>query len=831
MQTLLQKVFNLTILLLAIKLWTGSAISIAQISVSEIQPLEIRFTLENSQRTHQTAALNLSEWHDITVEEFRPIQNQWFLFDSESPAEGNLYIAESQRFLSPGRVKSSGNEKAYFTASLQNNSDESIGGLLAAFDFVYNRNLIQHDETLSLLYRVNNGAWRNAEGGIFRTGQLPEGEEEWKSFSVQMNIDNIYIRPGDLLHLMWVSNDEIRDESDSPVFLQRIEIFPETSRLQKMERGSLIITEIMPTTEVDGTLFEYIELYNPDNKSVSLKGVEINTPRGNYVIQHEVSVPPYGLFVLSNMDISSLEGVSNSYYYSDNLFPETGGRIELIHQNDMIASATYEAGEKGVALQLDRISNAFDGYTSLTNLVPADESFFPDLSGTPGQFGRTIPVYRKSIEKEGWHFISPPGRLNSRLNRHNTLTFYTLEGEEISPEMAEPFAPLFLYKSGQEVITLHAEAVPVTDVSHSLVQVSVDSGTFLTANSWPTQVSIAQLLRSSELSVPPFVSVWNEQAGLFQLTRTDDTSLLDWTPFILPYNLNRRVSSSQAGTGYAADISRRITFSLFEGEGNQKRLVDNAILGFLQLPTGSESTRYDLAKIQTEFNRRGERTSAGQSFLYLASPESGAAVNSFVHLPYDIQEEYSVGLGYEFSPYQSAGNATIEWSLPSDFPDEWVLSLRDIRSGTTVDMREESSYRFRYSVNQPEEQPAEDVIKLGTLQPNERNRFMIEMKPHETIAEEEEEEETRPGNVELRQNYPNPFNPATNITFYLPEERAVKVGIYNIVGQQVAILLDENMQAGEHSVIWDASNNPSGIYIVQLETGSRIFTRKITLIK
>ncbi len=104
------------------------------------------------------------------------------------------------------------------------------------------------------------------------------------------------------------------------------------------------------------------------------------------------------------------------------------------------------------------------------------------------------------------------------------------------------------------------------------------------------------------------------------------------------------------------------------------------------------------------------------------------------------------------------------------------------------------------------------------------------MKPYESSDIGTAEAE-KPGSVELRQNYPNPFNPATNIVFYLPEERPVKVGVYNIVGQQVALLAEENMGEGEHTITWNASEMPSGVYIVQLEVGSRIFTRKITLIK
>jgi hypothetical protein len=86
-------------------------------------------------------------------------------------------------------------------------------------------------------------------------------------------------------------------------------------------------------------------------------------------------------------------------------------------------------------------------------------------------------------------------------------------------------------------------------------------------------------------------------------------------------------------------------------------------------------------------------------------------------------------------------------------------------------------------------------------------------------------------NYELFQNYPNPFNPATTIKFSLPEKSNVKLTVYNLLGVEVAGLLNETKNAGTHSVSFDASNLASGIYFYKLETGKFTQTRKLTLIK
>lgn len=82
------------------------------------------------------------------------------------------------------------------------------------------------------------------------------------------------------------------------------------------------------------------------------------------------------------------------------------------------------------------------------------------------------------------------------------------------------------------------------------------------------------------------------------------------------------------------------------------------------------------------------------------------------------------------------------------------------------------------------------------------------------------------------QNYPNPFNPFTKIKFNVFHPSRILLTIYNIKGQIVDTLIDEHMMAGEHSIIWDANNQPSGIYFIRLsnETGLSQ-SRKIILLK
>lgn len=88
-----------------------------------------------------------------------------------------------------------------------------------------------------------------------------------------------------------------------------------------------------------------------------------------------------------------------------------------------------------------------------------------------------------------------------------------------------------------------------------------------------------------------------------------------------------------------------------------------------------------------------------------------------------------------------------------------------------------------------------------------------------------------PTEFSLEQNYPNPFNPETKINFSLPVSGNVKLSVYNLLGQEVATLVNGFKQAGSHTVNFEAKGLQSGMYFYKLETASFTQTRKMTLLK
>jgi hypothetical protein len=83
----------------------------------------------------------------------------------------------------------------------------------------------------------------------------------------------------------------------------------------------------------------------------------------------------------------------------------------------------------------------------------------------------------------------------------------------------------------------------------------------------------------------------------------------------------------------------------------------------------------------------------------------------------------------------------------------------------------------------------------------------------------------------LEQNYPNPANPSTNIPFSLPQQSRVRLAIFDLLGREVATLVNEERNAGSYSVTWNASSFASGVYFYRLQAGEFVQTTKLVLLK
>jgi len=98
-------------------------------------------------------------------------------------------------------------------------------------------------------------------------------------------------------------------------------------------------------------------------------------------------------------------------------------------------------------------------------------------------------------------------------------------------------------------------------------------------------------------------------------------------------------------------------------------------------------------------------------------------------------------------------------------------------------------------------------------------------------SDEIEVEVNGPLTFGIEQNYPNPFNPSTLIKYSISENGFVKLSVYNLVGEEVTVLVNKEVDAGFYEIEFDATTLPSGIYFYRIQAGSFVETKKMVLMK
>jgi hypothetical protein len=79
--------------------------------------------------------------------------------------------------------------------------------------------------------------------------------------------------------------------------------------------------------------------------------------------------------------------------------------------------------------------------------------------------------------------------------------------------------------------------------------------------------------------------------------------------------------------------------------------------------------------------------------------------------------------------------------------------------------------------------------------------------------------------------YPNPFNPTAKISFFIPQFRSATITVYDITGRRLETLINTNLNPGNHSLDWNASNYPSGVYFIRMDSGEFTQKQKMVLVK
>ncbi len=183
-------------------------------------------------------------------------------------------------------------------------------------------------------------------------------------------------------------------------------------------------------------------------------------------------------------------------------------------------------------------------------------------------------------------------------------------------------------------------------------------------------------------------------------------------------------------------------------------------------------------------------------------------------------------------PFASLGN-TIELTVENASAqkvEEVRVVARDIPSWIHVTQTEQMLDQLK-----PKKEKnvtfAFAVDKTAPVNKEQRLSFVISTPSGEVWTKEITISVAPPERFELFQNYPNPFNPQTSIEYILPKSERVKLVVYDVLGREVQTLVDGVQDAGYRSVVFDATNLPSGVYFYRLQAGNSIDLRKMLVAK
>jgi hypothetical protein len=180
------------------------------------------------------------------------------------------------------------------------------------------------------------------------------------------------------------------------------------------------------------------------------------------------------------------------------------------------------------------------------------------------------------------------------------------------------------------------------------------------------------------------------------------------------------------------------------------------------------------------------------------------------------------GLTTNFSAYINALEV-FDKNLFAGTTNGVYLSTNDGTSWTTVDSGLTNTDVLSFAVS-----PVTGGTNLfaGTYGSGVWRRQLSEM-----VTEVEENQTKIPNSFALEQNYPNPFNPSTNITFSVGTYSYTSLQVYDLLGREVATLVNEKKPAGTYTMRWNASGFPSGVYFYRLRIGSLTETKKLVLLR
>lgn len=803
--------------------------SFGQVPVTDLQSFEISFTTGESERDRSGIRLSMQDAQRMSG--LGASQEQPLRFTSSADRQSGFFYVNAQGEDALGTYYHTFENNTLAQIPIRNATLNSISSVSAAFDFVYLSERIRSPINFQLSYRVNGGEWISPRGGMFSSEYLQAENEGWSTFSMQIMLDQLYLLSNDNLELRWTAIGANGLNDFIPLALQKMELFSTRAESKEIRPGSLIISEILPRYRTRSGSLEYVELYNSTEAPINLKGIILDAGNERVVIQKDLIVRPYSPVILAGHSGADRFDSLTDYRYEKSLVSGNSGRLILSYEGTDLARALYETSDPGTAVQINHLEDAYDGYSGLTNFEPATQEWDSGILGTPGRIEDNSLFFSKTITRDGWHMLNPPGALSESLNRDlKASLFPLLEGGKTSDDVSAPY--IYFHRADSDAVRVYASGSK--EVSSGTAKKSGDSSRakgFQPLNfSNYLESTIGEIVKQNGEQAYPALLTWSASKQKFELIWQENDPVYPWNTYLISSQADPRADAGiendpnreKTWTG----LNRSIKLSLLADAQSDTNEYDSALLGFWNTPSNESDSGYMLPKIWTPL--ADEDVHDRDPMLYLKSANAENAASSYLNFPYNPGDLIQVSVGLKLP--EAVERVRIKWDYLDTLPDQWEIEFIDAELGESVNMRTATSYSFYERSEIVSEGMNDPGRSFQSVEESDYTRFYIRISSTGDLGIFESENEIAES-IELKQNYPNPFNPTTTIAFYLPRATDVRIGVYNVVGQQVGQLVDERLGAGDHTVTWNAMDMPSGVYIVQLESSNTVQTRKITLIK
>jgi hypothetical protein len=282
-----------------------------------------------------------------------------------------------------------------------------------------------------------------------------------------------------------------------------------------------------------------------------------------------------------------------------------------------------------------------------------------------------------------------------------------------------------------------------------------------------------------------------------------------------------------------------------EKSGDEKQLLitlhvtgdDQLFKNRAQILFADEATegldRFDAPKLSAE--------GLASQWLSFHSIDQDGRQYAFQSLPSTMLNEEKIRIPLDIQTTES-GRFMMDWTLPESHMFSGSYFIRDNETGEVVELIDGANYSFEIEPTQnfknSEEitHPMSEIAKAGltalnTHRMNSEGTPRFELLIAATGIDGLTELGAVPEDFTLAQNYPNPFNPTTVISYQLPVNSEVRLEVYDMLGRNVATLVNGQVSAGRHTINFDARNLSSGVYLYRLVAGSQIMTKKLTILK